>query len=268
MSNPLGFSVDALLPRARGGGPLKIGLSKLTEDQWLQPAPDLTRRAAAFDAYPQSVQLTPEAEAPADELAAMLGVSGGLEGAARSAWEDMCLLTRAPGEDIYRLVGAAVAFPSDWSPAQKLGLPLAALHAPIYGYDEQLASPVDIFMAKLKPGAIYGRTNWFIAPTPSLRWVDQTGPEDAFSCLTPENAGENLFVRCERQTLRRLPQTGAILFTIGIYVEPLGSLGNEHIAFLSHALATLPQEEAHRRGTPHYAPALQAYAASRATITE
>ena len=264
MSNPLGFSVDALLPRARGGGPLKIGLARLTEDQWLQPAPDLDRRAAAFDAYPQSVQLTPQAGAPGAELARMLGVTGGLAAAARSRWEDMCLLTRAADEDIYRLVGAAVAFPSDWSPAQKLGLPLVALHAPIYGYEEQLASPVDMFMAKLKPGVIYGRTNWFVAPTPSLRWIDQTGPADAFARLTQENAGASLFVRCERQTLRRLPETGAILFTIGIYVEPLGTLADQHIAFLAKALATLPQEEARRRGTPHYAPALQAYAASRA----
>ena len=47
---PLGFSVDALLPCARGGGPLKMGLTRLDEAHWLQANPDLAARNAAFDA--------------------------------------------------------------------------------------------------------------------------------------------------------------------------------------------------------------------------
>ena len=67
----LGFSVDTLLPLARGGGPLRIGLAKLEEGEWLEPNPDLATRKAAFDGFPGAVQLTPEAEAPGEELAAM-----------------------------------------------------------------------------------------------------------------------------------------------------------------------------------------------------
>ncbi|MBO0748821.1 MAG: DUF3445 domain-containing protein [Porphyrobacter sp.] len=257
----LGFSVDELLPRARGGGPLKIGLAALGEAEWLQPEPDLALRHAAFDAHPESVQLTPDAEAPGAELAAMLRVTGGLGGAARSVWEDMCLLTRRPDEEVYRLVGAAIAFPTDWHPADKLGRPLIALHAPIHGYAEQLASPVDQFMAKLKPGRIYGRCNWFVSPTPALRWIAEGPPEEEFAPVTPENAGETLFVRSERQTLRKLPETGAIVFTIGIYVAPLGTLSADNMARMAQALATIPEPEARRRGAPHFAPQLQAYAA-------
>jgi hypothetical protein len=256
----LGFSVDTLLPMARGGGPLRIGLAKLDNSEWLEPNPDLAVRNAAFDAFPGAVQLTPEAEAPGEELAAMLGVAGGLAGAARSAWEDMCLLTRNGHEEVYRLAGAAVAFPTDWEPDSKLGLPLAAMHQPIDNYAEQLATPVDRFMTKLKPGAIYGRCNWFVAPTDALRWVGEQ-PEQAFAHVTPDNAGETLYVRSERQTLRRLPQTGAILFTIGVHVAPLGSLTRENIAFMAEALATIPENEARRRGAAHFAPQLQAYAA-------
>ncbi len=256
----LGFSVDELLLRARGGGALKIGLSALDEDEWLQPEPDLAVRNAGFDAFPEAVKLMPEADAPGKELAPMLGTTGGLEGAARAAWEDMCLLIRRPDEDIYRLVGAAVAFPTDWRPADKLGRPLTALHAPIHGYEEQLSSGVDRFMAKLKPGAIYGRCNWFIAPTDALRWEAEPA-ERAFAHITAENAGETLFVRSERQTLRKLPETGAIVFTIGVYVAPLGSLSPENVARMAESVATLPRPEAERRGAAHFAPALQAYAA-------
>ncbi len=256
MSKGLGFSVDALLPRARGGGALKMGLSALAEDEWLQPRPDLTLRASAFDAHPEAVCLTPDALAPGAELAAMLGVSGGLADAARAAWEDMCLLEAQPGEEIYRLIGAAVAFPTDWNPADKLGLGLSALHAPIHGYEEQLASGVDHFMAKLKPGRIFGRCNWFVAPTIALRWRDARPACEAFAGVSAQNAGARLFVRCERQTLRRLPQTGAILFTIGVYVSPLEKLSARNAAWLAQALATIPPAEAQRRGAEYFARAL------------
>lgn len=256
----LGFSVDALLPRARAGGPLRMGLVRLEERAWLDPAPDLAARAAGFAEWPQGVQLTGEVEAPGRELAAMLGVTGGLPEAARAVHEDLCLLTQREGEEVYRLIGAAVAWPSDWRPAEKLGLPLRALHAPIAGYEEQLASGVDRFMATLRPGAIYGRCNWFIAPTGARRWLAEGPAAQAFAHVTRDNAGETLFVRSERQTLRRLPETGAILFTIGIYVEPLGRLSPANVARLAGAVETLLGGEDARRGAPAYAESLIAYA--------
>ncbi len=256
----LGFSVDKLLPKARGGGQLKMGLVKLSEDEWLQPDPDLEARAAGFAEFPQGVQLTPNAKRPGEELAAMMGVEGALPEAALAAHEDMCLLTQLDGEEHYRLIGTAVAWPSDWHPTDKMGLPLRALHAPIAGYEEQLASGVDHFMAKLKPGQIYGRCNWFIAPTGAKRWIADAPASRAFAHVTPDNAGETLFVRSERQTLGRFPETGAILFTIGIYVEPLGSLSHTNVAALSSAVRSLLEGEDARRGTGAYASALIGYA--------
>ncbi|KLI62801.1 heme-dependent oxidative N-demethylase family protein [Aurantiacibacter marinus] len=257
----LGFSVDELLPRARGGGALKMGLTALSEREWLQSNPDLAARAAAFDNHPASVQLTPAACAAGEELAAMLGVEGGLEGAARSVWEDICLLAANNDDGPYRLIGAAVAFPTDWHPADKLGQPLIGLHKPIHGYAEQLATGVDHFMAKLKPGRIFGRCNWFVSPTPALRWIDTEPPALTFAHVTHENAGLSLFVRSERQTLRRLPETGAIVFTIGVYVTALGELSASNVARMAEALATIPPQETERRGAAYFAPQLQAFAA-------
>jgi len=259
----LGFSVQSLLPDARGGGKLRMGLVRLSETDWLQTGPDLAARSAAFADWPEGVQLTPEADAPGRELAAMVNATGALPEAAASSHEDMCLLTKREGEEVYRLIGAAVAWPSDWHPKDKIGLPLRALHAPIAGYEEQLATGVDRFMETLKPGAIYGRCNWFIAATGERRWLENRTPHDAFAHVTPANAGETLFVRSERQTLRRLPQTGAILFTIGIYVEPLGRLSTANIAMLAGATQNLVAGEGDRRGAPAYADAIVRYAQGR-----
>jgi hypothetical protein len=237
-----------------------MGLVKLEERDWLQPGPDLMARAAGFADWPLGLQLTPEVEAPGREVAAMMGVEGALPEAALAVHEDLCLLTRRDGEEVYRLIGAAVAWPSDWHPADKIGLPLRALHAPIAGYEEQLATGVDRFMATLRPGPIYARCNWFIAATGNRCWLPDRPPQQGFAHVTPDNAGETLFVRSERQTLRRLPQTGAILFTIGIYVEPLGRLSPANIAMLAQAAQNLVAGEGDRRGAPAYADSLIGFA--------
>lgn len=256
----LGFSVDDLLPKARGGGQLKMGLVRLSEDDWLQPEPDLTARAKGFEAWPEGVQLTPDGGAAGRELAAMLDIKGQLPEVALASHEDMCLLTKSEGNDQYCLAGAAVAWPTDWHPEDKIGLPLRALHAPIAGYEEQLATGVDRFMDTLKAGPIYGRCNWFIAPTGERRWLATGDAADQFAHVTPDNAPRTLFVRSERQTLRRLPQTGAIVFTIGVYVSPLGALKIDNVQRLARAAETLIAGESDRRGTGAYARALLGYA--------
>lgn len=241
-----------------------MGLAKLSEAEWLQPDPDLAARRQGFAEYLEGVQLTRYAEEPGRELAAMLGVTGALPEAAASAHEDMCLLQRFAGEEQYRLIGAAVAWPTDWVPKDKLGLPLGALHAPIAGYEEQLATGVDRFMETLRAGHIYGRCNWFIAPTDDMRWIAVGEPQAQFAHVAPQNAGETLFVRSERQTLRRLPKTGAILFTIGVYAEPLGALNDANIAMMANAVQSLVTGEGDRRGSAAYAEALIEFASKKA----
>ncbi|MEO1647825.1 MAG: DUF3445 domain-containing protein [Pseudomonadota bacterium] len=259
----LGFSVNDLLPKARGGGQLRMGLCKLSEEEWLEPKPDFEARRRGFEEWPKGVQLTRYADEPGCELAALLGLEGALPEAAAASHEDMCLLQRFADEDYYRLIGAAVAWPTDWRPKDKLGLPLRALHAPIAGYEEQLASGVDRFMDTLRAGPIYGRCNWFIAPTGNRRWLAEGKPEDQFAHVTPQNAGEALFVRSERQTLRRLPKTGAILFTIGVYVAPLASLSADNVGTLASSVQSLLKGEGDRRGAGAYAEPLIRYATSR-----
>lgn len=258
----LGFSVEALLTQGRGGGVLSMGLRKVPEADWLQPNTDPTARAAAFDAHPDAVQVMPEAEAAGREVAAMLGVGGGLGEAARGCWEDLCLLQPDAAGD-YRLTAGAVAFPTDWRLADKMGLPLTAIHAPIHGYAEQLASGVDHFFRSLPAGPIFGRGNWFVVPSSACHYLPEDDPTERFAHVTAANAGSTLFVRCERQTLRRLPDTGAVLFTIGIHVAPLADLSASAVARVASAVAATPTGEHERRAAPFYAAALAGYAAER-----
>ena len=73
------------------------------------------------------------------------------------------------------------------------------------------------------------------------------------TCTTPpiprrvvsarRDRAENVFLRVERQTLRKLPETGAILFTVRIYVDPLAAL-ERHPDAAAIAKALIAQLEA------------------------
>jgi dimethylamine monooxygenase subunit A len=264
----LGFSVEALLPAGRGGGALRMGLSRVAEADWLDPAPDRAARAAAFAACPDSVLVRPGAEVAGREAARMVGAVGGLAEAAAHVHEDLCLLQPAGEGGRYLLTAGALAWPTDWRLSDKIGLPLAAVHAPIHGYAEQLAAGVDHFVRTLAPGPVFGRTNWFVVPTAARRYLPADDPATRFAHVTAANAGATLFVRCERQTLRRLPETGAVLFAIGIYAAPLDALSPAAVARVAASVDGIGAGEHARRAAPFYADALRAYAAAREPLPE
>lgn len=143
-----------------------------------------------------------------------------LERAGALVQEDFCLMERH-GE-VWRLTAGIVCFPTRWHLAPKLGQSLLLLHDPVPGYAEQLAASADRFFDRLPAGRIVWRTNWSLVDDPGLFLPpghrSRPPPPDP---LTGANAGERLFLRMERQTLRRLPETGAILFGIRVYRNPL-----------------------------------------------
>jgi hypothetical protein len=140
-----------------------------------------------------------------------------LELAGRLVQEDLCLMQR--GEAGYRLVAAVLCFPAHWRLADKLGRPLEAIHRPVPGFAERLAGPVDRFFASIQVARPVWRVNWSLVDQPTLFLPPEhrghPKPIDA------ERAGEQLWLRVERQTLRRLPRSGDVVFGIHTYVDPL-----------------------------------------------
>lgn len=259
----LGFTVDALIPAGRGGGALRMGLTRVAESDWLQPEFDRAAREAVFAAHPEAMIVLPGAEGAASEAAQIVGNTDDLATAAQGCWEDLCVLEAEREEGPYRLTAAALGFPTDWHLHEKMGQPLLAIHAPIHGYAEQLSKGVDHFFATLKPGEIFGRANWFVVANDNWRYMPEDAPETRFAHVTAENAGESLFVRCERQTLRRLPQTQAVLFTIGIAVAPLVRISTANLRRVADAITAISGGEHERRAAPFYADVFDRYTLSR-----
>ena len=139
-----------------------------------------------------------------------------LDVAGRLVAEDLCLLQA--GDEGYRLIAASLCFPNRWLLEEKIGRPLDLIHAPVPGFAPALRRPVAHFFAALKPDRILARVNWGIAMDPARF---QPVGLDAHGAITAANAGSALYLRVERQTLRRLPASGAVLFTIRTEITPL-----------------------------------------------
>jgi hypothetical protein len=167
-----------------------------------------------------------------------------LDLAGRLVQEDLCLMQVEPDSGHYRLVGASVCFPTRWRLAEKIGNAVGPIHAPVPGYEGQLRSTMDRFFARLKTERPVWRMNWSIVDDPALFLPRGHGRKEHDDAITPDNAGDKLWVRMERQTLRRLPRSQDVLFTIRIYVHPLHPLAArpERAAALAAAIRSLPAE--------------------------
>jgi dimethylamine monooxygenase subunit A len=143
--------------------------------------------------------------------------------AAKLVQEDLVLMSASP--DGWRLVAASLCFPSAWNLLEKFGHPLHKVHEPVpgFGTGTRNASVIDRMFDNLRPEQPVMRWNWSLHEDGQLHHpTSHSGSESRFG---NGDIGGHLFLRVERQTLRKLPKTGDIVFTVRIYLDPLEVLG-------------------------------------------
>ena len=225
--------------------------------------PDLYSRKS------NTIRLKPHSKLDGEEWSTDLKTNGihPLDLAARLVQEDLIIMLpldikQARTSAGWWLAAGSVAFPSRWSLRKKFGLPMDIIHAPVPFYKEQLETTVDNFFSQMPCDQIFSRRNWSLYDNPALR-QDGTEQMDEITQkpITSSNAGEQLWLRVERQTLRKLKKTGAILFTIRIHLRQLKFVVNfEGVARqLSRALSALPPKMQAYKRTDMFADSAQAY---------
>ena len=149
-----------------------------------------------------------------------LDVPPALWAAARLVQEDLVLMRR--GDTGWRLAAAALCFPSSWKLGEKFGRPIHEVHAPVPGFAQgtRNADLIARMFDNMRPETPMIRWNWSIYGDAEL-FHPHNSPARRFG---PGARAENVFMRVERQTLRLLPKSRDILFTIRIVVDPLEAL--------------------------------------------
>lgn len=147
--------------------------------------------------------------------------------AARLVQEDLVLMRQQ--EDGWRIVAGSVSFPSSWDLVEKFSLVLQDVHkgVPGFGPGSRNAHMINRIFDNLLVDQPVRRLNWSAYANPEL----YHGGKKAISLpsLNKDTREDSIFLRVEHQTLRKLPKSGDILFTIRIHIDPLAIL-REHPA--------------------------------------
>ncbi|KAI5818080.1 hypothetical protein BZA77DRAFT_343188 [Pyronema omphalodes] len=133
-------------------------------------------------------------------------------------------------EGVYRVGAFVMCFPNGFDMSTKLGATMEEIHKPVPELQAKLGKSIERHFARMTPGVENGvkRTNWSISRSSEL-WTPQGThvydgeeiPEDV--AINPEEC----CLRVERQTIWKLPGTGAIVFGIKTYLTPLSEIKQE-----------------------------------------
>lgn len=149
-----------------------------------------------------------------------------LQIAARFVPEDLVLMRRF--DDGWRLAAASLCFPSSWSLAEKFDRPLQDIHAPVpaFGPGTRTATLITRIFDNLKVEQPIERLNWSLQEDAALFHPRSKSQRDekiveAGGTYLGGLSADATFIRVERQTLRKIPVSGDILFTIRVYLDPM-----------------------------------------------
>ncbi len=155
-----------------------------------------------------------------------------LKAASLLVQEDLILMRRH--QSGWRLVAGSLCFPSSWSLAEKFGKPLEHIHEPVpgFGAGTRTAGIINRIFDNMNVEQPVERYNWTLQPGADLYQPLSGRQRVERAEMRPSKfpGDEQLakaFIRVERQTLRKLPVSRDILFTIRICLDPLAAL-REH----------------------------------------
>ena len=180
-----------------------------------------------------------------------------LEYITRQAQGDFCIVDQR--DNNLWMDAGMVTTQADWSLDFDIGMNFMEWHGPV-----PLAHKLGVFeralkfLLNLQQGKPVRRLNWTMTINPRL----DTSPENYHkwgidrTTVTPENAGHMVHLRCELQTLWRLPRSNAILFVIRCYLIKMEELVTvpKWARRFHRVLRDLPPELIDYKGLTRYRP--------------
>jgi hypothetical protein len=230
-----------------------IGLKPIAPEAWLEggEADPAARKDPLFAGVPHLVWAETPASRPGQaEVLALVDAALGprepgadlppLYAAARRVADDLCLMEKRDGQ--WRLTALSLSAGSFFTASEVVGKSLAELHGPVDGFSERFLTRVQRIFEGLRPDLILERRNWTVLNSAELHTPASAPIRARIGEIAAAEAANALHLRVERQTLRRLPQTGGALFTIRVWVTPLARLAEDpaRLAAFAHAWRSAP----------------------------
>lgn len=255
-------------------GPLSLapGLKPIAPEAWLTPdteAHTLADKHRVMREHRGDVYGARDgSEMAALELAALVHAAAGpgqgecpsaLEAAASAVSDDLCVLIK-DRDGLWRLEAASLCAPTFWRLSEKLGEPLGGLHGPVPGANPGMVSRIHRMFDALRPGQVLERFNWTVQPGPARFTPSQAPFKKIAAELAEAGALDALWFRVERQTISKLPVSGAVAFTIRVTLDPLRAAFPDaaHVAAFRAAWEGIDPVLADYKGWPHYQRLVQA----------
>lgn len=253
-----------------------IGLRRIDPGAWLEggEARPWVRKDRLLRLAPARVWGETEGSGPGQAEAAglvaeALGVDlrgrgrPALLAAARRVPDDLVLVERR-GND-WTVSALSLCAGSFFTAQEALGRGLGTLHEPVPGFGEAFLLRVRRIFNNLPEGAVVERRNWTVTALSALHAPNSAEARARAARQRPGASGRGLHLRCERQTLRRLPCTGGVLFTIRIHLTPLRRLSShpEALSSFARAWASAPGDFRRYKGLSAVARGVEAFLAAQ-----
>lgn len=155
------------------------------------------------------------------------------------AEEDFVLFDAAGGPGL--MIAASNAYSSSGRIVSCVGRGMHFAHEPVPGLNETLAARIDRVIGNVQRDRPVVRFNWFVTPIAERLFPARShaanveAGEEAARILAADHsgAGDMLWLRVERQSFVRLPETGALAFGIHTYADPLSSIAGDRDSLLA-----------------------------------
>ncbi|KAK0648485.1 hypothetical protein B0T16DRAFT_408267 [Cercophora newfieldiana] len=186
---------------------------------------------------------------------------------ARLVQDDLAIMMERPDGQYYLLAGA-ILLPGFWRLEDKFGMGLSEIHTSgdVPQFKEKLEKGMMNFFRRVRPEEMVARNNYFLQVDDDLAWSWSIGSEDAESIggwgtAEKNRAVEHHWFRSERQTLRRLPKSGGVVFTIRTYFHPVVEVAEEDYVpgRLASAVRSWGEDVSRYKGKERYGEVLLEY---------
>ena len=159
--------------------------------------------------------------------------SEALEVLGRMLEEDFILIEKVDGADI--ISAASNAYTTSGRIVSSVGRSLRFAHEFVPGLNDQLGARIDRVLANVQTNAPVVRFNWVLTSIADRLFPEGAhdanveASERAAQALNDDfhHAGDRLWIRAERQTFVRLPESRALAFGIHTYSHKLSSLADD-----------------------------------------